>query len=184
VLVADKYVRAFPGGTGAAKAAGNYGATMLPLKEAQKEGFDQVLWLDGRDFDTIQEAGTMNVFFAINDVVYTPELDGCILDGVTRSSIIKLLRHHGYDVREQRVSIKEIIAAAKNGTLTDAFGAGTAVLVIPIGSLSYKGQLIQLTPVEKRIISPLVKKEMWNIMVSRTPDQFGWVTKVQAPVKV
>ncbi len=140
VLVADTYVRAFPGGTGFAKAAGNYGATMLPLKEAQQAGFDQILWLDGRDFDTIQEAGTMNVFFAINNIVYTPELDGCILDGVTRNSIIELLRYHGYDVREQKVSIKEIIAAAENGTLTDAFGTGTAVLVIPIGSADQLGK--------------------------------------------
>jgi branched-chain amino acid aminotransferase len=184
VLVADKYVRAFPGGTGFAKAAGNYGGVMLPLKEAQEQGFDQVLWLDGQDFDTIEEAGTMNVFFAINNVVYTPELDGCILDGVTRSSIIELLRSLGYDVREQKVSIKEIITAAQNGTLTDAFGAGTAVLVIPIGTLGYKGKLYQLAPVAKRVISPLVKKELWNIMVSRSADKFGWITKLQTPVKV
>ena len=178
VLVADTYVRAFSGGTGAAKAAGNYGATMLPLKEAQKDGFDQVLWLDGRDFDTIEEAGTMNVFFAINNVVYTPELDGNILDGVTRSSIIELLRKDGYEVHEQKVSIKEIIAAAENGTLTDAFGTGTAVLVIPIGILGYKGKTYELSPVEKRVISPLIKKQMWDIMVSRSPDKFGWITKL------
>lgn len=184
VLVADKYVRAFPGGTGFAKAAGNYGATMLPLKEAQEEGFDQVLWLDGRDFDTVEEAGTMNVFFAINNIVYTPELDGTILDGVTRSSIIELLRSHGYEVREQKVSIKAIITAAENGTLTDAFGTGTAVLVIPIGTLGYKDKLYQLCPVENRTISPLVKKEMWNIMVSRSADKFGWITKLQTPISV
>lgn len=180
VIVADEYVRAFPGGVGYAKAAGNYGATMLPLKEAQLKGFDQVLWTDGIEHKYVQEIGTMNVFFIIDDTAVTPDLDGTILDGVTRDSVIQLLRSYGLKVEERKISMDEIEAAHKNGFLIDAFGTGTAASVAAISHIGYKGQTLQLPSPEKRIYSKRLKKELEAIKTGQMFDQFNWTVKVKS----
>src|SRR4030095_16609289 len=149
VIASEKYVRAFPGGVGFAKAAGNYGATMLPLKEAHQQGFDQVLWTDGIEHKYAQEIGTMNVFFIIDDVAVTPTLDGTILDGVTRDSVIQLLKSYGMKVEERKISLDEVEAAHKNGFLTDAFGTGTAASLAPISHIGYNGLQMELPPAEE-----------------------------------
>ncbi len=179
VLAADKYVRAFPGGTGYAKASGNYGASMLPLKEAISKGYDQVLWMDGFEFRYVEEIGSMNVFFIVDNVVKTPALIGTILDGVTRDSCIKLLQSYGLKVEETRVDMNELLKANREGKLQDAFGTGTAASVAPISHIGFKGNVMELPPVESREISIRLKKDLEGIKSGRVEDKFNWVNKVQ-----
>ncbi|MFT7588753.1 MAG: branched-chain amino acid aminotransferase, partial [Limisphaerales bacterium] len=141
VIVADEYVRACKGGTGYAKAAGNYGAAMHPLRQAQEQGYDQVLWMDGENFSEIHEIGTMNVFFVTKDKVVTPSTEqGTILEGVTRDSVIQLLRHRGVEVSEDVVTIDEVVEAYESGNLLEIFGTGTAATIAQIEKLGYKGR--------------------------------------------
>lgn len=182
VLAADKYVRAFPGGTGYAKASGNYGASMLPLKEAIEKGYDQVLWMDGFEFRYAEEIGSMNVFFIVDGVVKTPALVGTILDGVTRDSCIQLLRGYGLTVEETRVDLNELLKAYREGKLQDAFGTGTAASVAPISHIGYKGTVMELPAVESREISIRLKKDLEGIKTGKVTDKFNWVTKVQSPL--
>ncbi|MCH8319208.1 MAG: branched-chain amino acid aminotransferase [Bacteroidetes bacterium] len=180
VLVTDKYIRAFEGGTGTAKAAGNYAATMLPVKEARAKGYDQILWLDGKEFKYIQEIGTMNIFFIINNVVVTPELDETLLDGITRDSVIQLCKDKGIKVEERKVTIQEIYAAFKNKTLQDCFGTGTAATIAQIAKIGYKGENLILPPGDQRAISNELRKELYDIKTGKLPDKFNWMVKVKA----
>jgi branched-chain amino acid aminotransferase len=177
VLVEEKYVRAFRGGVGAAKTAGNYGLSMLPTLEAQKQGFDQIIWTDGKEHNYVEESGTTNLFFVIGDKVITPELDGTILEGVTRDSCIKLLRHHDIAVEERKVAVSEIIDAHEKGILMDAFGTGTAALIAKIASISYKGKRLELPAPEDRKVSNLLYNHLESIRTSQAEDPFGWVMK-------
>jgi branched-chain amino acid aminotransferase len=129
LMAETKYIRAAIGGVGEAKAAGNYAAAMLPAKLANDKGYDQVLWLDGKEFKYIQEVGTMNIFFVIDGKVITPATDGAILKGITRASIIEVLREQGYEVEERPITIHEVVEAHENGKLEEAFGSGTAAVV-------------------------------------------------------
>ncbi|MFA7380682.1 MAG: branched-chain amino acid aminotransferase [Bacteroidia bacterium] len=178
VKVAEKYVRSFDGGAGFAKAAGNYGISMLPTLEAQKEGYDQIIWMDGRDFTYVEESGTTNLFFEIDGTVVTPQLDGNILDGVTRKSCIEILRHNGYRVEERKVKITEVIDACQQGKLTDAFGTGTAATIAPISTIGYKGTDYELPEAETRVVSKMLKQTMEDIKTAKIADTFGWVVKV------
>ncbi len=179
VLVADHYVRAFRGGTGFAKAAGNYGATLKPMAEAQKAGYDQVLWMDGVHFEYIHEIGTMNVFFQIGDSVVTPSTDtGEILEGVTRDSAIRLLRDNGYRVEERQVSITEVVQAYEAGELRDAFGTGTAAAIAQISVLGYKGRDLVLPDPQTREVSNFLREELIGIREGRKPDPYGWIEKI------
>lgn len=180
VIASDHYVRAFQGGVGFAKAAGNYGATMLPLKEAQQQGFDQVLWTDGLEHKYAQEIGTMNVFFMLDGVAVTPELDGTILDGITRDSVIQLLHSYGTPVEVRRISLDEIADAHKKGLFTEAFGTGTAASIAPISHVGYKGAVMQLPPASTWEYSTRLKHDLEAIKTSRLPDPFGWVAKVKS----
>lgn len=181
VITFSKYVRAFPGGVGYAKAAGNYGASMLPLREAIAAGYDQVLWLDGTDHRYAEEIGSMNVFFVIDDVFITPSLeDGTILDGVTRDSVIDLAKMFGATVEERKVDMDEIVQANKDGRLQDAFGTGTAASVAPIGLIHYAGEDHMLTPVEDRTWFKKIKTTLADIKTARIEDPFGWVVPVEA----
>lgn len=180
ILVADKYVRAFPGGTGFAKAAGNYGATMLPYHEAHQAGFDQVLWLDGKEATYAEEMGTMNAFFIIDGIVVTPGLDGTILDGVTRDSVLQLLKSYGIKTEERKISVSELQKASEKGKLQDAFGTGTAASIAPVASLTYKGKEMKLPPVEERTISRRLSKDLEDIKTGKKPDTFKWLTKVKS----
>ena len=178
VLVADKYVRAFPGGTGFAKAAGNYGATMMPLQKAHDLGFQQILWMDGAEFKYCEEIGTMNFFVMIGDTVLTPELDGTILNGVTRDCVIQIFKKEGIKVAERKVSIHEIMEAGKNGTLRDAFGTGTAATIAPIAMLSFKGTEMHLPDVSERPLSLMLKKKLDDLRTLAAADEFNWMEKI------
>lgn len=178
VKIEQKYVRAFEGGVGNAKAAGNYGLSMLPTLLAQNEGFDQIIWTDGKEHAYVEESGTTNLFFHIGDTVLTPMLDGTILEGVTRDSCIQLLKSKGVKVEERKVSIKELIDAHNQGQLKDAFGTGTAALIAKIASITYNGTKLELPPVKDRYVSNMLYNELENIRTSKTPDTFNWIVKV------
>jgi branched-chain amino acid aminotransferase len=183
VFIHDKYVRAFPGGVGYAKCAGNYGAVMMPTREVQKMGYDQILWLDGIHHKYLQEIGTMNVFAIIDGVIITPSLDqGTILDGVTRDSIIRIAENEGYVVQERDLSIDEIITAYHEGKLDDMFGTGTAAVLSHIGLFHYKGENYELPALEEREISNKLKQRLIDQKSGKAEDIFGWLYHV--PTKV
>ncbi|MBP6456684.1 MAG: branched-chain amino acid aminotransferase [Chitinophagaceae bacterium] len=179
IYVQDKYVRAVPGGVGFAKTSGNYAAAMMPTMEIMEKGYNQNLWLDALEFKYVQEIGTMNVFFVIGDEIWTPSLDeGTILDGITRKSIIELLRSKNMKVVEKRIAIDEIIEAFKNGTLKEAFGAGTAAVIAPIKLMHYKGLDITLPDVNTWEVSNFVRQYLSDIRFGIIEDEFNWMFKV------
>ncbi len=178
VLVEEKYVRAFDGGIGSVKAAGNYGSSMLPTQEAQQKGFDQIIWTDGREHEYVEESGTTNLFFVLGDKVLTPNLDGTILQGVTRNSCIKILKEKGFTVEERKISMKEIVEAYDNGLLKDAFGTGTAAIIARIAGFNYKGKEYILPPIEEREISNLLYDTLGGIYTSQMEDKFNWIVKI------
>ena len=178
VLVTDRYVRAFPGGTGETKPAGNYAAALLADKEARDAGFGTVMWLDGLERSYVEECGVMNVFFVIDGRVVTPALTGTILPGVTRDSVIALLRDMGIEVEERRISIDEIIDSARRGRLAECFGTGTAATVSHIRRIRYREAAIELAPVEERAIGPAVRERLVSIMTGAAQDPFGWVERI------
>lgn len=179
VKVEEKYTRAFDGMAGSAKAAGNYGISMLPTMEAKKEGFDQIIWTDGREHKYVEESGTTNLFFVLNEeTVITPALDGNILKGVTRDSCIQILKDANYKVEERHISIDEIAQAAREGKLTDAFGTGTAALIAKIETIAYKDERFELPPAENRKVSNWLYKTLSDIQTSKIEDKFGWVVKL------
>jgi branched-chain amino acid aminotransferase len=183
VFIHDKYVRAFPGGVGYAKCAGNYGAVMMPTREVQKMGYDQILWLDGIHHRYLQEIGTMNIFVIIDGVIITPALDqGTILDGVTRDSIIRLAENEGYVIQERDVSIEEVINAYHEGKLEDMFGTGTAAVLSHIGEFHYKGENYELGPIEEREISNKLKARLTAIKSGNSEDIFQWLHTVPVDV--
>ena len=179
IYVQNKYVRAFPGGIGFTKAAGNYGACMLPTLETRALGYDQILWTDGYTHKNVQEIGTMNVFFVFGNTVVTPDLtEGTILAGVTRDSVIKLLREKGVTVEERPISIEEIEQHYRDGNLKEAFGAGTAAVIAPISELFYNGDTMLLPPVDTWEISNFIKTELADIRYGRIADSNEWMYKV------
>ena len=183
VFIHDKYVRAFPGGTGFAKCAGNYGAVMMPVREVQKLGYDQILWLDGIHHRYLQEIGTMNIFVVIDGVLITPALDqGTILHGITRDSILKLANNEGYVVQERDISIEEVIHAYHDGKLEDMFGTGTAAVVSHIGEFHYKGENYELPAVESRDISNKLKSRLIALKSGKSEDIFDWLHTVSVGV--
>jgi branched-chain amino acid aminotransferase len=168
-----KYVRAVNGGTGEAKAAGNYAAAIRPTEYAKAKGYDQVVWLDAQDFEYIQEVGTMNVFFKIAGKFITPDLSGSILAGITRMSVIDILRDKGFEVTERPIRISEIIEASENGTLEEAFGAGTAVGIAMVEEIGNNDFCIQLP--ESNPVSVMVNNTLNAIKVQEEEDKFGWI---------
>jgi branched-chain amino acid aminotransferase len=178
IYVQDQYVRAFPGGIGFTKAAGNYGASMYPTMKIKEMGYDQILWTDGFEHKYVQEIGTMNVFFVIGDKVITPEVGETILEGVSRDSVITLLREKGVTVEERPLSIDEIAEAYKQGQLNEAFGTGTAASIAPISELTYHEDHMKLRSVEEWEIANWLKKELGDIRYGRKVDNHGWIYKV------
>lgn len=172
-----EYIRAANGGTGAAKAAGNYAAAVLPTEKAKAKGYDQVLWLDAIEHKYIQEVGTMNIFFKINNQFITPNLDGSILAGITRDSVITLLKDKGYEVVERPITIDEVIESAKNGSLEEAFGTGTAVFIARIESIGYKD--ININVSKETPVADWVTDTMNAIRSGSMPDKFNWMKKVE-----
>ena len=173
------YIRAAVGGTGEAKAAGNYAGAILPSVIAQSEGYDQVLWLDAKELRYVQEVGTMNVFFIIDNKVYTPATDGAVLKGINRISVMTLLREKGYEVIEDHLDIQKILAASKAGTLQEAFGTGTAAVITQIAEIGYKEHQIVLPPIDENSISTQIKSEINGLRSGRVLDTRGWIVKVK-----
>lgn len=178
IFVQDQYVRAFPGGIGFTKAAGNYGASMYPTMKIREMGYDQILWTDGYEHKYVQEIGTMNVFFVIGDKAITPNTGETILEGVTRDSVITLLREKGIAVEERPISIDEIVQAYKDGQLKEAFGTGTAASIAPIAELTYKENHIVLPPFEDWAMTNWLKTELSDLRYGRKPDTHGWILHV------
>jgi branched-chain amino acid aminotransferase len=172
-----KYIRAVDGGTGEAKAAGNYAAAIRPTELAKAKGYDQVLWLDAVEHRYIQEVGTMNIFFKIDGKFITPRRDGAILDGITRMSVIDLLRHKGFEVTERAITIDEIIEASNNGTLEEAFGTGTAVGIAYIQEIGYKDQVIHVS--DESPVGLDVNDTLNGIKTGQIEDPFNWMVKIE-----
>ena len=173
VQIAEHYSRSANGGVGAAKAAGNYGAQFFPTNLAREKGFQQVIWTDANEHKYLEEAGTMNVFFRINDTLITAPISDRILDGVTRKSLIKLAERDGVKVEVRPIEVSELIAAAKDGTLKEIFGAGTAAVIGPVSAFGYKGVMYDL-PSTAGGYSAKFKKELTDIQYNRSEDPFGW----------
>ena len=178
ILVVDKFVRAVEGGVGSAKTGANYAASLYASEEAKHEGFTQVLWLDGRERKYIDEVGTMNIMLKIDGEVITPPLGGTILAGVTRDSVLTLLREWGMRVSERQIAIDEVAAAARKGTLEEVWGTGTAAVISPVGELSYKGERIvvnggQIGPLTQKLYDAIV-----GIQYGTAPDPHGWTVVV------
>src|SRR6266850_2353535 len=175
ILVVDKYVRAVEGGVGSAKTGANYAASLAAGEEAKHEGFTQVLWLDGVHRKYIDEVGTMNIMVKIGDEVVTPELGGTILPGVTRDSVLTLLRDWGVKATERQVSIHEIVDAYTAGTLDEVFGTGTAAVISPVGELSFKGRRMvinegKIGPTTQKLYDAIV-----GIQYGKLADPHGWM---------
>lgn len=177
VIIAEHYSRAANGGIGAAKAAGNYSAQFYPTQLANKDGFQQIIWTDDATHTKLEEAGTMNVFFRINNTLFTAPASERILDGVTRKSLITLAEKEGIDIQVRSVLVWELVEAAKNGTLKEIFGAGTAAVVNPIVGFSYKGEYFELPKVEDSIALQL-KQKLTNIQYKLAEDPFDWTVKI------
>ncbi len=176
---AEKYVRATIGGVGEAKTAGNYAASLLPAKIAKEEGYDQVMWLDAHEFKYIQEVGTMNIFFVIDGEVITPSLNGAILKGITRDSIIHILRDKGYKVTERPITIHEVFEASENNTLQEVFGSGTAAVIAPVSKIKWKSNILDLDP-ESFKIAKLAKATINGLRNESIEDKYGWIERLPA----
>jgi branched-chain amino acid aminotransferase len=177
VVVAEHYSRAANGGIGAAKAAGNYSAQFYPQKLAQEQGFQQIIWTDDATHTKLEEAGTMNVFFRINDTLLTAPVSERILDGVTRKSLIDLAKREGINVEVRSVLVDELVAAAKDGSLKEIFGAGTAAVVSPIVGFQYKEDYFEL-PKQENSVALQLKDKLNKIQYKLAEDTFGWTVKI------
>ena len=174
IAIESEDVRAVRGGTGYAKCGGNYAASLRAGQRAEENGYTQVLWLDGVERKYIEEVGAMNVMFKINGKIVTPMLSGSILPGITRKSCIELLKSWGYDVEERLVSVDELFEAAKNGTLEEAWGTGTAAVVSPIGQLFYKGKAYVVSNNEIGETTQKLYDNLTGIQWGKVKDENGW----------
>lgn len=170
-----EFVRAVQGGSGNAKTACNYGPTLLPAKKAKEEGFTQVLWLDAHEHRYIEEVGTMNIFFKIDGTLVTPPLNGTILGGITRDSVIHLAKEWGIEVEERPITIDEVFQTHSNGSLEEVFGTGTAAVISPVGKIHHDGNVL-IT--DEQQIGPFAKKmydTVTDIQYGRKSDEYDWI---------
>ena len=174
VKIETKYTRANNGGVGYAKTAGNYARSLYPFAEAQKEGFDQLIWTDANTHSFVEESGAANVMFVLDGKLITAAVGETILNGVTRATIIDLAKDKGIVVEERKVSVAEIIEGAKNGALTEAFAVGTAATVTQIGEIGFEGELYKLSDPSTRTVSTSIAKELNDIRNGLTEDRFNW----------
>ena len=179
IWVEDEYVRAVKGGTGFTKCGGNYAASIAAQVKAESHGYTQVLWLDGVHRKYVEEVGTMNVMFLINDTVVTAPLEGSVLPGVTRDSIIHILKDWGYKVEERELSIDELMEAGRNGELKEAFGTGTAAVISPVGQLYYKGEEIVINDFKTGELTQKLYDTLTGIQWGRLEDKYGWVRYIK-----
>ena len=178
VKIETHYTRAAEGGSGYCKTGCNYGPAIYPAKLAQKDGYDQLLWTDGKEHKYVEESGTMNVMFIMDGKLVTPSLGDSILNGITRDSVLTLARDWGMEVEERRVAVEEIITAVRDGRLQEVFGAGTAATIAQIESIGHEGTDYALPPVEGREFSNKVLKTLDDIKYGRTEDKFDWIHKI------
>lgn len=179
IYVEKNYVRAVRGGMGYTKTAGNYAASLKAQDEAEKQNYTQVLWLDGIERKYIEEVGTMNVFFKIDDEVVTPALQGSILSGITRMSCIEILRSWGMKVTERPIAIDELAAAARDGRLKEAFGSGTAAVISPIGELKWGDEVMTINNGEIGPVSQRLYDTLTGIQWGKIADPFGWTCEAK-----
>ena len=172
--VEEAYTRSAPGGVGYAKTAGNYAASLYPGALARKEGYAQVLWLDGQEHKYVEEVGAMNIFFRFGETIVTPDLQGTILPGITRDSVLALLRDSGRSVEERRVSIDELLRGVESGELREAFGAGTAAIIAPVGRLAYKGKVYTINDERAGKTTRDLYEQITRIQLGETNDAYGW----------
>ena len=177
VVVAEKFSRSANGGVGYAKAAGNYAAQFYPTNLAKEKGFQQVIWTDADSHQYLEEAGTMNVFFRINDTLITAPTSDRILDGVTRKSVIALAQRDGVKVEERKLTVTELVIAANDGSLKEIFGSGTAAVISPVKAFSFKEVMYEL-PILTESYASRFKKELTDIQYNLADDPFGWRYKV------
>ena len=178
ILVTRDHVRAVRGGVGDTKTMGNYAASLFAGEEAHKAGYTQVLWLDGVEQKYVEEVGSMNIFFVIDDELITPMLNGSILPGITRDTVLFLARKWGLKASERRISIDEVVEAHKSGALTEIFGSGTAAVISPVGELRYNDQVLSIGEGE---VGPLAHKffdAIVDIQYGRVEDAYGWIEPV------
>lgn len=179
IWIEDDYVRAVKGGIGEAKTGGNYVASMASQVKAHDAGYSQVLWLDGVHRKYIEEVGAMNILFKINGKVVTPKLNGSILPGVTRDSVLHLCREWGYEVEERLIAVDELYDAAKSGALEEVFGSGTAAVISPVGELRFEDQVIQINGGKIGELSQKLYDTITGIQLGNIKDEYGWSVEVK-----
>lgn len=179
IWIEDTYVRAVKGGIGEAKAGGNYAASLRAQVKAHEEGYSQVLWLDGVHRKYIEEVGAMNIFFKINGAVVTPMLNGSILPGITRDSVIRLCKDWGYEVQERLISIDEVYDAHQKGLLEEVFGTGTAAVISPVGHLRWGDHVMQINDGGIGKLSQKLYDNLTGIQLGDVPDIYDWTVEVK-----
>ena len=180
ILIEDELVRAVKGGTGFAKCGGNYASSLLAQKKAAEQGCAQVLWLDGVERKYVEEVGTMNVMFKIAGEIYTAAIDGSVLPGVTRDSIIHILKDWGYTVNEGKLSVDDLMKAGHDGTLEEAFGTGTAAVISPIGEFLYKDDSVRINDFKTGELTQKLYDYLTGIQWGREEDKYNWTTTIDA----
>ena len=178
VKVEEEYARAAKGGVGEAKAAGNYAGAFYPTKLAQEQGFTQLLWTDAATHSYLEESGTMNIMMRVGDTLVTPSLTGTILEGITRKSVIKIARDHDITVEERPISVDELLTRLRDGSLTELFGVGTAVIVSPISEVAYRDERYIVSYTEESW-APRLKNWLLQLQHNKSEDPYGWRVKVQ-----
>lgn len=178
VRVETKYIRAAKGGVGFSKNAGNYGGSLYPTQLANKDGYDQIIWTDAATHEFVEEAGTMNLMFVINGALVTAPTGDTILDGVTRKSVMQIAKDWGIQVEERQLSVKELVSGIKNGSVSEAFGAGTAAVIAPICTIGFEGKDYDLPERKESDFSAKVYKEINQIRLGEVEDTRNWIFKV------
>jgi len=178
IFVTDEYVRASKGGPGAAKTGGNYGRTLLAAKQAAERGYTQVLWLDAKERKYVEEVGTSNIFFLVEDELVTPPLGGTILPGITRDSVLELARSWGLNVSERLISIREVVEGCKSGALKEMFATGTAAVISPVGEIGYRGEVLVVADGGTGELSQTLYDEITAIQYGHKDDPFGWRVRI------
>jgi len=173
------FIRATIGGIGEAKTAGNYAASLLPTRISHQNGFNEVLWLDDSEKRNIQEVGTMNIFFVINNIIVTPKINGAILKGIMREMVLELLESKGFKIEIRQITIDEIVLAFKNKTLQEVFGTGTAAVITKVSEINHENTQIKIDTTKENSISEIVEKEIEKIKKGEISDSFNWITKIK-----
>jgi branched-chain amino acid aminotransferase len=178
IFVSDEFVRAAKGGAGEAKTSGNYGPTLLASRRAAEQGYTQVLWIDAKERKYVEEVGTSNIFFLINNELVTPPLDGTILPGVTRDSVLQIARHWKINVIERPITIQEVIDAAGSGALKEMFATGTAAVISPVGEICYQEKVLKIADGRTGELSQRLYDEITGIQYGHKEDPFGWHLRI------